>query len=659
MRVEEKQIRGRDGFAWGRRMSYNNGRLHAEHLMASSEKTRSNPAWPLLVAIPILFGVVVAGAWWRRRPANPPPMAEVVTIPKITGVAVKPPPAPQGYVGSQACARCHAAIAESYAGHSMFRSAGITPGADDIEDFTHGTEFESDDGRVYRVVKEADGVYHHEVLLDGDGEVVYDDSAKISYFIGSGTRGKSYAIDRGGILYQSPISWYTSDKKWDLSPGYGRHHQRFGRRIQDQCVICHAGRPNVDGTRDSFFPEPIFLEAAIGCERCHGPGQKHIELHDMPALATADEEIVNPARLEPDRREAVCNQCHLIGKMRFARYGRSFDDFRPGDRLDDVWATMVAGTGVRQDRKTKTVSHVEQMGDSTCFKKSNGRLGCTSCHEPHATHHQGEAAVYFRQRCLECHADQGCSAPAERQAAAPANNSCIYCHMPRLSAHDVAHASQTDHRILRVQDDDEGAVSPEPETLVLFDEEHAAMPAWELERAKALSRWIKLREVGFVSGGTADELQRIFAALIEIAPDDVEVLESMAGVAELRLDHPTARETWERALQLRPNSERILDSLATACRQMGDLQAGIDYSNRLIELNPWRSRDYLRRAAMLSEFGRWQEATADAEMAVKLDPTDKQARRWLIDAYQGLGDVEASRRHAEAIKRLSSISTAP
>lgn len=633
--------------------------------MTSPARARPNPAWPLLMAIPLLFGVVIAGAWWRRRPTAPLPDTPAPAARTITGVAVKPPPAPQGYVGSQACGRCHAAILETYTGHSMYRSAGSTPGNDDVEDFIQGTEFKSDDGRIYRVINEDDGIYHHEIMVDNDGEVIYDESAKISYFIGSGTRGKSYAIDRGGILLQSPISWYTTDKKWDLSPGYGHHHQRFGRRIQDQCIICHAGRPNVDAGREHYFPEPVLFEAAIGCERCHGPGERHIAFHegraanDEPKVATADDPIVNPARLEPDRREAVCNQCHLIGKMRFARYGRTFDDFRPGDRLDDVWATMVSGTGVREDRKTKSVSHVQQMVSSVCFAKSDGRMGCTSCHDPHAPHPAGGTAAYFRQRCLQCHADQDCAAPAAQQAAAPASNSCIFCHMPRLSAHDVAHASQTDHRILRLADDDESLDAPEPETLVLFDEQHTSMPSWEVERAKALAKSVKLQEIGFVSTAAAEELHQILQALNEIAPDDFDVLHAMAGIAQMRLDYAAARKAWERALELRPSSEMVLDALASVCRQLGDYHAGIDYSNRLIEINPWRSRDFMRRATMLAEFGRWQEASADGEMAVKLDPSDKQPRRWLVDVYQRLGDIEASRRHAQVLKRLSSQSMVP
>src|SRR5487761_1779487 len=408
--------------------------------MSSSRNAETAPSWPVLLGFAAVLAVVAGSAWWWQRSGTVTPLKANSAPPprKIVGEAIKPEPPSDDYVGSQACVKCHKSIAESYAAHPMYRSAGATPGADDVEDFVDGIEFKSDDGRIYRVEKGGGAIYHHEVLLDGEGEVLYDEAAKISFFIGSGTRGKSYAIDHDGLLFQSPISWYTSEQKWDMSPGYGRRHTRFGRRIQDQCVLCHAGRPTIDADRENYFPEPVLIEAAIGCERCHGPGQRHVEYREAPRLAKSEDPIVNPAKLEPDRREAVCYQCHLIGKMRFARYGRTFYDFRPGDRLDDVWATMVAGTGVRGDRKTKAVSHVEQMRDSTCFKNSEGRMGCVSCHDPHSVPTAGEASDYYRQRCLECHAEKGCSLPAERQAAAPANNSCAHCHMPRLSAHDIA-----------------------------------------------------------------------------------------------------------------------------------------------------------------------------------------------------------------------------
>lgn len=623
--------------------------------MSSPENSKTQSRWPVLVGLPIVLVAVLAGLWSWFRTAVEIPSAEETTPPrrKLVGTAVKLGPRPSGYVGSQACTECHATIAASYARHPMYRSAGSTPGADDVENFEQGTQFSLDDGRIYRVVKQEDGIYHHEILRDQQGETIYEEAAKIAYFIGSGARGKSYTIDRGGLLFQSPISWFTSDQKWDISPGYGHRHVRFGRRIVERCVDCHAGRPTTDAEREDYFPEPVLLEAAIGCERCHGPGQQHIEFHASAEGKTTEDPIVNPAKLSADRREAVCYQCHLIGKMAFARYGRSFADFRPGDRLDDVWSTFVAGTGVRGDQKTKAVSHVEQMRDSVCFQKSAGDLGCVSCHDAHSVPAKSETDGYYRQRCLECHAERGCSLPAEQQTAPPANNSCIHCHMPRLSAHDIAHASQTDHRILRQIETGDVDVAPEAREVVLFDGEHSTLPEWEIERALVLATVHRLTEASYASQKEADQAEQTLRDIIEIAPDDFASLSALGTVLELRQNTAGARDAWQRALALKPANERMLDFLVTACQKSGDDQAALEYLDRFMELNPWRARDYVRRAVSLSQLGRTTEAVAAAERALELDPTDRTARRWIINAAQTMGDLPTARRHAEILRRMT------
>jgi predicted CXXCH cytochrome family protein len=542
----------------------------------------------------------------------------------------------------------------------MYHSAGRTPGPEDVEEFEHDTEFSSEDGRSYRVVKEDDGIYHHEIFRDKQGDVVYDESAKIGFFIGSGTRGRSYAIDRDGLLFQSPISWFSTVKKWDLSPGYRDRHVRFGRRISEQCLQCHAGRPTADPNRENYFPEPVIFEAAIGCERCHGPGDKHIALHDSETVNKRDDPIVNPAHLSADRREAVCYQCHLIGKVQILRYLRGFGDFRPGDRLDDVWSTIVVGSGLRGGR-TKSVSHVEQMRDSACFQSSDGRLGCTSCHDPHSVPNEAETDAYYRQRCLTCHAERGCSLPAEQQAAAPANNSCTHCHMPRLSAHDVVHASQTDHRILRSPEEENDLLTgSEPNEMVLFDAENATMPEWEMERALALAKVDQLAEAAYASptmrllaSKDATRVEQTLRAVTQIAPDDFASWYGLGVVYDLRQDAVRAEQAWKRAVALKPANEQVLHSLSDFYQKKLAYDECLGYLDRLIDLDPWWARVHMRRASLLLDLGRRAEAWADAERALHLDPTDRAARSWLINAAQNVGDMQTVRRHAEIRRRMS------
>ncbi len=605
-----------------------------------------------------LTALLAGVAWFQRRsPDIHPAVATLPPARKLTGPAVKPAPAAQGFVGSEACAKCHSAIAETYAQHPMYRSCGVTPGPDDIELFDQRTEFQTSDGRYYRVERRDDGIYHHEMMRDHEGQDIYDQAFKIGLYIGSGTRGKSYAIDHDGILFQSPISWYTNKGGlWDISPGYRPfNHQRFERRILDQCIICHAGRVATVAGRESAFAEPVLLEAAIGCERCHGPGQKHVALHESGGAPQDDASIVNPASLTPDRRDAVCNQCHLQGKHRIARYGRRFGDFRPGDRLDDVVAVLVDNTGVRADGRTKAVSQVEQMNDSTCFKQSQGQLGCTSCHDPHAHPGHGDTAAYYRNRCMTCHDEHGCSLAAEKRQAAPANDSCVYCHMPHMSTHDIPHASQTDHRILRIPDSEllEPDLGEAPAELALFDETHTTMPDWERERVRVIGKLRKFEQQNYGPEAALREIEETLRAIVEIAPDDVASWFSLGASAAMRRDQGAARMAWERVLEVEPEHEHALDALASACQNSGDFEAAMRYLDRLLAINPWQARNHARRAMMLAGLGDLSGAIEAGETAIELDPSNTKTRRWLIGAYQQRGDAIQSQRHAEILRRMS------
>ncbi|HEV3024427.1 MAG TPA: cytochrome c3 family protein, partial [Pirellulales bacterium] len=423
--------------------------------------------------------------------------------------AVKPPPPNDDYVGSDACANCHREIYDSYVKHPMYYSAGLVPGEHEVEAFDERAEFQPPGNRRYGVELTADQVIHHETMLDSQGQAIYDDAAVARIFIGSGTRGKSYGILRGDRLFESMISWYTSHGgSWGLSPGYlPATHQRFERPIADECMTCHAGRMVVGAAEDTFR-EPLFHEAAIGCERCHGPGQAHVARHEAGDGGEGGsgeggnaDDIVNPANLDPARRESICNQCHIPGKFSLPRYGRTAYDFRPGQLLDDAVTIMVEGTGVRDDGTTKSVSQVQQMRASACFLQSAGAFGCSSCHDPHSKPEPAAAEEFYRGRCLKCHEQRGCSLPEAERLRPPAADSCTHCHMPRISANDVAHTSQTDHRVVRRLQADVGGTARGSGTgsgsstghassggeWELFDHAERRLERWEVERVQGLA----------------------------------------------------------------------------------------------------------------------------------------------------------------------------
>jgi len=157
-----------------------------------------------------------------------------------------------------------------------------------------------------------------------------------------------------------------------MSPGYDNQHpQDFTRQVEESCLFCHNGYPKADGT----------FAAGIDCQRCHGPGSRHVELAssgkaDKQELQAA---IVNPARLSHERQMDICMQCHLEttsanlpGVIR--RFDREPFSFRPGEALGAymVYVDHPAGSG--HDEKFEIVNQAYRLRQSACFQKSQGRL---------------------------------------------------------------------------------------------------------------------------------------------------------------------------------------------------------------------------------------------------------------------------------------------
>ena len=229
----------------------------------------------------------------------------------------------------------------------------------------------------------------------------------------------------------SPVTWYAQKQTWDLSPGYEKGSIHFDRPIDPDCLFCHSNRvQHVALSVNRPRVSPGLARYAIGCERCHGPGELHAR---RPELSGGrDLTIVNPRHLDPVLRGNVCEQCHLVGEHRVDRLGLSRRcRHRPGSPLSAFFVDHARNT----DEGQKLVGQVEQdEGESRCFRASRGRLGCLSCHDPHEVPEPSEKVAYFRERCPNCWLrGQGLQAP-RADAAWPGTRRLTItrrcCHMP-------------------------------------------------------------------------------------------------------------------------------------------------------------------------------------------------------------------------------------
>src|SRR5262245_7395622 len=470
------------------------------------------------------------------------------------------------YVGDAACARCHGTIAKKFLLHPMGRSlAPVDAAATATQPLTPPTirSFDRDNLR-YSVERRGNRTFHKEALRDAAGKSLDAIEAEIAYVLGSGTRGRSYLINRDGFLFQSPISWYTQERKWDLSPNYAKQNQHFERPINSECLACHSNYADAVENTINRFREPIFRGYAIGCERCHGPGELHVKLHEAnPNWEGADDHtIVNPRKLDAPERESVCQQCHLQGQTRILQAGRGQFDFRPGLPLHLFWSVFVPPPDAANQ---KAVSQVEQMYSSRCFRASKGKrleMGCISCHDPHEEPTVEQRINYYRDRCLSCHQKKECSLPLVQRREKSKEDSCIACHMPRIGNIDIAHTALTDHRILRRQIPDDGLTAPgaRGSPLVHF---HADLVAAD-DPGIARDFGIALTEFAVNNG----QMQLAPAALSRLDPavkrwpEDLPALNARAfalGMSNRKLE---GLATFEEVLRIAPDREATLVDVA-------------------------------------------------------------------------------------------------
>jgi Flp pilus assembly protein TadD len=606
-----------------------------------------------LILIVVLLGLVLAAGgfafWWHGHEQSPPDVvAPVSDDPRLTYptpfLNVRPEVA---YVGDQACAGCHPGRSESYRRHPMGRSLAAVAGPQAAEHLQpgHPASFEAL-GLHYTVEQRGDRLIHRESVPGPGGDDVASVEAQAGFVIGSGTRGAGYLIPDDGYLFQSAISWYPQKGAWDLSPGYREQNDHFSRPVVAECLFCHCNRVEPVENTVNRYRAPIFRGEAIGCERCHGPAELHVRKQRQKETGSGEEDhsIVNPRRLEPGLREAVCEQCHLQGQSRVLRRGRGVFDYRPGMPLSLFWTVFVFPPDAAPDNKA--VGQVEQMHASRCYQASNGGLGCSSCHDAHRLPVTTERSAYYRKRCLECHRERKeCSAPpAVRREK---RDDCAACHMPRQSSTDVAHVAVTDHRILR----DPAHEPPRPggprttpdAPLAPFHGD--TLPQSELRRDLALALYdlASRAPAGAARGSLSRTALPLLHEATRAAPEDVRAWEA-TGYALRALNQPRdALEAYERALALVPQREVALAEAATAADELGRAEEALAYWRRALAVNPHRWHYHYQLGLLLVGRGQTAEALAECAQALRLNPANAEARLLEVLCLLKQGQKEPAR----------------
>jgi hypothetical protein len=348
---------------------------------------------------------------------------------------------------TDSCKDCHADIAAAYQHVSMSQTFARITSAPVIE--SYGTDkdfFHAPSGMYFRVFQRGGKTYQRRYQLDEQNRETRVFEQEATHVIGSGRHARSYLhLSETGELTQLPLSWYSQEGRWGMSPGYDQpKHQDFSRAIEPGCLFCHNAYPSDWMGKNSFAARPVFraeLPEGIDCQRCHGPGTRHMQLARAGAgSAAVSAAIVNPKKLDSKRQMDVCLQCHLETTSAqlpsaIRRFGWGVFSFVAGQNLDDYLVHFDHQPGTGHDEKFEINSAGYRLNQSACFLKSRGKLTCTTCHDPHGA----KISIARRDACLGCHQPHADAARAD----------CAQCHMPKRRTEDAVHVIMTDHRIQR------------------------------------------------------------------------------------------------------------------------------------------------------------------------------------------------------------------
>jgi Flp pilus assembly protein TadD len=563
------------------------------------------------------------------------------------------------YVGDAACAGCHKPETDGFHRHPMSRS--IVP----IRELAPAQRYDTKAHNPFQalssrftVERRGGKVWHKQERLGPNGEALAVRQIEAQYAIGSGRRGHSYISTHDGFLYQTPVSWFSQKHIWDISPGF---RDGTPRPVVTGCVFCHAGGARPVEHTENRYREPVFTQAAIGCERCHGPGEVHVKARkaDQPVKGRIDHTIVNPRHLTPELRENVCQQCHLQGVGRVLRRGRKPFDFRPGLPLQEFWRVYVAAEGIFNQQRA--VSQVEQMYQSKCFQASKGKLGCVTCHDPHeAPPGPTERVAHHRAKCLGCHErEHRCSLDPAARLARSKQDSCIDCHMQRLRSDDIAHTSTTDHSIPlkpRPQQPAGGTggwpVALPDSPLLLF---HQGGPGAEAdaERDLALALFKAAREKRGPFRRYLPQALGLLEKALDEHPRDVSLLESWGMAQELKGQKAEALETFEDILRLEPRHVQAMRRAALLTMQLKRDDASLEYWEKLAAELPLSPEPHFCRALLLTRARAYAQALAACGKLLERDPMCAEAHVVRAHCLMKLGnktEAETAEKKAEGLK---------
>jgi tetratricopeptide (TPR) repeat protein len=561
-----------------------------------------------------------------------------------------------GYVGIEACAKCHSARAAEFKTSRHYiacttaegvKAPGFEPGLGRYDTRAPGLHFEmARSGGKFTITS---------VQAADRGETRRSHEVGLVYGSGNG-RDEMYFAWNGDQLIHLPVAWLYPQKRWGNA--VDPTHTTL---TPPSCLECHnTWVAHVPGTPNQYRRDDMLL--GVTCERCHGPGREHVEYHRKHPKAAAHA-ILYPRRLSRERKIDLCAQCH--GNTRLL--GRPFS-YRPGTPIEGPYRT--ARAKYRED--DTTTNQVQYLSESKCFQKSE--MTCRTCHNPHVP-------VSARDGCQKCHKKPDSCTDQKRQPEA-VRGDCVGCHMPQHIWMNSHYYTTTDDLYLPIAPRSEHRIAVYPEA------KQAVELAWYRKQTDTKSRaeaarlaaqlsdfWMKAGERRYRAGRFKAAIGAYREAL-QVAPspkasqhlqEAIRRQTEVDGLYEKLENGASPQEAIQlltRALKLAPNDARAHAELGMVYARGGLGNEAAAHLKAVARCDPYNASGLARLAWLANSQGRYEEA---AKLCAEVETVDSgQPENYLVwgHALAKLGhwaDAEkqfratlrANLAHGEANKGLS------
>lgn len=315
------------------------------------------------------------------------------------------PAGANSYVGSRACKRCHPQIYRGW--RSTLHPYMLKEATDETLILPWNNVVLRFGRRKFRLFRRG-REFWMEITHNGKTEAY-----RVKYILG-GTWKELFITELpNGELRILPLSWVVEGEKWDLNDYWP------STLYQEKCMGCHVTGLRLERRGKRLVTR--FRELGVGCEACHGPGEKHIEAPAEKKFET----IVNPARIPNYRIAAmVCGACHSRGETPDGRY-RYPRGYLPGKSFE---FTFILKPILYPDGSPK--ANYEQYNDWLKSNHSRAGVMCWDCHEVHS---KGRANRFQTKLpgsllCRKCHQVKNKGVHGIHSV-----NICVGCHMPLVA----------------------------------------------------------------------------------------------------------------------------------------------------------------------------------------------------------------------------------